>query len=81
MNRVASQTVTYAIDLLTPIQVAKLTGLSLETLAQWRSQKRHIPYLKVGRRVRYTLRDIEEYLEGCRVAVSQTRSSNGFQSR
>jgi integrase len=40
-------------ELLTTEQVALLTGLSRETLAQWRSQKRGIPYLKVGRVVRY----------------------------
>jgi len=32
-------------DLLTPDDVSSITGLSLVTLAQWRSQKREIPYL------------------------------------
>lgn len=58
------------LKLLTPGEVAKVTGLSVETLAQWRSQRRGIPYLKVGRAVRYDLRDVQEYLEGCRVSVS-----------
>jgi excisionase family DNA binding protein len=57
-------------DLLKPEEVANLTGLSLETLAQWRSQKRGIPYLKVGRAVRYDPADVQAYLEGCRVSVS-----------
>jgi excisionase family DNA binding protein len=57
-------------DLLRPEEVANLTGLSLETLAQWRSQKRGIPYLKVGRAVRYDPSDVQAYLEGCRVSVS-----------
>jgi len=39
-------------ELLTPEQVSELTGLSVETLAKWRSQKKHIPYLKVGRLIR-----------------------------
>jgi len=56
--------------LLKPEEVANLTGLSLETLAQWRSQKRGIPYLKVGRAVRYDPTDVQAYLEGCRVSVS-----------
>jgi excisionase family DNA binding protein len=56
--------------LLSPKDVAQLTGLSVETLAQWRSQKRGIPYLKVGRAVRYDLSDVQLYLEGCRVSVS-----------
>ena len=56
--------------LLTPEDVAGLTGLSMETLAQWRSQRRGIPYLKMGRSVRYDPADVQKYLEGCRVSVS-----------
>ena len=51
-------------------EVAKITGLSVETLAQWRSQKRGIDYLKIGRAVRYDPADVQKYLEGCRVSVS-----------
>ena len=56
--------------LLTAEEVAGITGLSLETLAQWRSQRRGIPYLKIGRAVRYDPTDVQAYLEGCRVSVS-----------
>lgn len=57
-------------DMLTPERVSEITGLSLDTLAQWRSQKRGIPYLKMGRAVRYDPVDIKAYLERCRVSVS-----------
>ncbi|HVO63636.1 MAG TPA: helix-turn-helix domain-containing protein [Terriglobales bacterium] len=57
-------------NLLSAEEVADLTGLSTETLAQWRSQRRGIPYLKIGRRVRYDLTDVQAYLRGCRVSVS-----------
>jgi len=60
-------------ELLTPEQVARLTGLSMDTLAQWRSQRRGIPYLKVGRTVRYDPADVQRYLEGCRVSVSDLK--------
>ncbi len=60
-------------NLLTAEDVARLTGLSVETLAQWRSQKRGIPYLKIGRTVRYDRADVQGYLEGCRVSVSVPR--------
>ncbi len=60
-------------DLLTPEEVAVKTGLSRETLAQWRSQKRGIAYLKIGRAVRYDPADVQKYLEGCRVSVSDPR--------
>jgi len=56
--------------LLTTEEVANMTGLSEETLAQRRSQRRGIPYLKIGRSVRYALADVQAYLEGCRVSVS-----------
>lgn len=58
--------------LLSAEQVSELTGLSPETLAQWRSQRRGIPYLKIGRAVRYHPEDINAYLRGCRVSVSDS---------
>lgn len=57
-------------SLLSAEQVSELTGLAVETLAQWRSQRRGLPYLKIGRRVRYDLTDVQAYLRGCRVSVS-----------
>ncbi len=60
-------------DLLTAEDVSKITGLSLETLAQWRSKKIHLPYLKIGRLIRYDKRDVETYLETCKISVSSGR--------
>ena len=60
-------------DLLTPEDVAEITGLSLDTLAQWRSQRWGIPYLKTGRSVRYDPAEMQAYLERCRVSVSDPR--------
>jgi excisionase family DNA binding protein len=60
-------------ELLTPEEVAEITGLSLDTLAQWRSQRRGVPYLKIGRAVRYDPAEIQAYLERCRVSVSDPR--------
>ena len=69
-----SQTATLSLpSFLTADAVAELTGLSLETLAQWRSQRRGIPYLKIGRVVRYDPSDVQNYLDGCRVSVSAPR--------
>lgn len=59
--------------LLTADEVAALTGLAVETLSQWRSQGRGLPYLKIGRAVRYDPSEVEAYLEGCRVSVSDPR--------
>ena len=60
-------------DLLTAEQVSVITGLSEETLAQWRSKKRGISYLKIGRAVRYDPAEVQAYLERCRVSVSDPR--------
>jgi excisionase family DNA binding protein len=52
-----------AARLLTTEDVATLTGLSVETLAQWRSQKRGIPYVKISRNcVRYRQSDLDGWL-------------------
>jgi predicted DNA-binding transcriptional regulator AlpA len=52
-----------ASKLLTPAEVAEITGLSIETLAQWRSQKHGIPYVKIARNsVRYRLVDLDQWI-------------------
>jgi predicted DNA-binding transcriptional regulator AlpA len=49
--------------LLTTEDVASITGLSVETLAQWRSQRRGIPFLKLSRNVvRYRQGDLDAWL-------------------
>jgi predicted DNA-binding transcriptional regulator AlpA len=49
--------------LLTPVEVAAITGLSIETLAQWRSQRRGIPCVKVSRNcVRYRQIDLDQWV-------------------
>jgi excisionase family DNA binding protein len=50
--------------LLTPEEVAEQLGVSTETLAQWRSQQRGIPYVKISRYcIRYRALDLELWLE------------------
>ena len=76
MSDAASRTFVYqdmSIELLTAEEVSRLTGLSIQTLAQWRSQKRNIPYLKIGRLVRYSQSDVQVYLDSCRVSVNERR--------
>lgn len=52
-----------AARLLRAEDVAELTGLSVETLAQWRSQKKGIPYLKISHNcVRYRQCDLDGWL-------------------
>jgi len=44
-------------------QLSELTGLSVFTLYSWINQRK-IPYVKVGRLVRFDPRKIEKWIEG-----------------
>jgi hypothetical protein len=62
--------------LLSPVEVAEITGLSIETLAQWRSRKQGIPYIKIARNcVRYRQVDLDVWVGEriVRVAVNQSQ--------
>jgi len=49
-------------QLLTPQDVADRLGVSTTTLSTWRCTKRYpLPYVKVGRLVRYRLADVEDF--------------------
>lgn len=52
-------------------EAAKLLGLSVKTLQLWRHLRKGPTYLKLGRRVLYFGPDLQEYIEGCRVASKQ----------
>jgi len=43
-------------------QLAELTGLSHVTLELWRRQGRGPAFLRLGRRVRYDMRDVETWM-------------------
>jgi predicted DNA-binding transcriptional regulator AlpA len=56
-------------------EVAELTGLSVETLAQWRSQQRGIPFVKISRNcVRYRQTDLDCWLAERTVLTDQNLS-------
>ena len=43
---------------------AQFLGLKEQTLAIWRSAKRYdLPYIRVGRSIRYRISDLERFLE------------------
>jgi predicted DNA-binding transcriptional regulator AlpA len=56
-------------------QVAELTGLALPTLRNDRSSKRRIPYIKVGRSVRYLEADVYAFMEAHRIEAGGTRGA------
>ena len=64
------------LPLLSAEDVARITGLSVETLAQWRSQRRGIPFVKMSRNcVRYRQQDLDAWLEARIVRVEQDLSN------
>ena len=57
--------------LLTTEDVAEITGLSPETLAQWRWLKKEIPFVRLGTKcVRYRQSDIDAWLAKRLVSVT-----------
>jgi len=62
--------------LLTAEDVSEIIGLSVETLAQWRSQRKGIPFLKLSRNViRYQQGDLDAWLAQRIVRVEQDPSN------
>jgi len=49
--------------LLSPADVSNLLGVSIQTLAVWRCERRYpLPYVKIGSRVRYRPCDVQKFL-------------------
>lgn len=49
--------------LLTPEATAEMLGVALNTLAVWRTTARYpLPYVRVGRCIRYRLADVEKWI-------------------
>jgi hypothetical protein len=48
-------------------KVSEVTGRALPTLRNDRSQKRGIPFSKLGKSVKYRMSDVVEYMESHRV--------------
>jgi len=61
--------------LMTPAQAAAYLGVEVATLAVWRCTGRYaLPYLKVGRLVRYRQSDLDAFLKACSVGfVEETQ--------
>ncbi len=52
---------------LTERQVSKITSRGIQTLRNERSLRKGIPFVKLGRAVRYNLADVVEYMESRKV--------------
>jgi hypothetical protein len=62
-------------EVATPDDVARVFHTTVGALAQERCMGRGLPYVKVGRRVRYLRVDVVEYLEASRHETLKARSA------
>ena len=53
-------------------QVAEITGRALSTLRNERSRGLGIPYIKIGRSVRYDLTDVISFMDSHKVMTQST---------
>lgn len=55
-------------DLMTAEEAAEYLNVEVQTLAVWRCHKTYdLPYIKVGRRIRYRKADLDAWIESRRV--------------
>jgi len=55
---------------LNEVMVADMTGRALSTLRNERAKCQGIPYVKIGRSVRYNLQDVIDFMEAHKVETS-----------
>lgn len=51
-------------QLSSPIQVKNYTGIPTNTLAFWRYEGSHLPFVKMGRLIRYRRQDVLDFVSG-----------------
>lgn len=62
--QIQPQTVKALVALLTPSETARILGVKEDTLTVWRCTRRYnLPFIKVGRLVRYRPKDVAEFIE------------------
>ena len=60
----SSQAISTRNHLVVPRAASEILGVTIETLAVWRSTGRYnLPYVKVGRKVMYRPEDIHSFIE------------------
>ena len=73
MSPQSDSTAMVADRLLDREEAADMLGLSPATLAAWAMDGRHLPVVRLGRRVKYRLRDIEAYVEASTSPAGERR--------
>ncbi len=57
-------------------EAAETIGRAVQTLRNDRHNGRGLPYFKLGRLVRYSLDDIEKYVEARRIETQDSQNAN-----
>lgn len=60
-------------ELLTTAEAAQVLGVQPQSLAVWRLRGENLPFIKVGRLVRYRRSDVEKWLEAQTISVREGR--------
>lgn len=58
-------------DWLSPKEIYTHYGMSVSTLAKWRMDRKHLPFTKVGKYIKYKRADIEAFLNSNIVEVDE----------
>jgi len=58
--------------LLSETQVSERTGIHVKTLQNWRVLRKELPFLKLGRLVRYESSELERWLAANKIATDET---------
>ncbi len=53
-------------------EVSKITGRALPTLRNDRALNRNLPYVKIGRSVRYNLQDVIRFMEARKIQTEDS---------
>lgn len=62
--------------LLTEVETSKVVSKAVQTLRNDRHNRRGIPYIRIGRSIRYSLIDIEEYINKNRIRFDEREVEN-----
>jgi len=52
-------------------KVAKSTGFAVQTLRNWRHQRRGFAYTKIGRSIRYDMEDVVKFMDARKIRIER----------
>jgi hypothetical protein len=65
-------------DLITRDEASKILNIQVCTLGVWGSKKIHLPYIKIGRYVRYLRQDVEAFKQKIKMDSSNRKYITRF---